>query len=230
LPIADLVLATKRCLFSSGKTMTVEELKKRTKQFALRILKLVSALPNNVQGRTVGGQLVRSGTSVGANYRAACRGRSRAEFIAKLGVVEEEADESAFWLELIIESALLREEKVRSLLQEANELTKIMASSRVSASSNKIAVHNQRHQSDQDSSAAFKLPAEGVSLERIEKDLILQAMQQTGYNITRAAKLLGLSFRTLQYRLEKFGIKRVETSDQQSTMVSNRQSAIGNRQ
>jgi four helix bundle protein len=127
--------------------MTAEELKKRTKQFALRILKLVSALPNNLQGKTVGGQLVRAGTSVGANYRAACRGRSRAEFIAKLGIVEEEADESAFWLELIIESGLLREEKVRSLLQEANELTKIMASSRVSASSNKITIDNQRHQS-----------------------------------------------------------------------------------
>src|SRR5712691_4426203 len=165
--------------------MTAEELKQRTKQFALRVLKLVSALPNNVQGRTVGGQLVRSGTSVGANYRAACRGRSRAEVIAKLGVVEEEADESAFWLELIIESALLKEEKVRSLLQEANELTRIMASSRVSASNNKSAINNPRHQSNQDSSAAVKLPAEGISLERIEKDLILQAMHQTDNNITK---------------------------------------------
>jgi four helix bundle protein len=114
--------------------MDAEDLKQRTKQFALRILKLVAALPNNLQGRTVGGQLVRSGTSVGSNYRAACRGRSRAEFIAKLGVVEEEADESAFWLELIIEGALLKESLVQSLLDEANELTKIMASSRISAS------------------------------------------------------------------------------------------------
>src|SRR5215204_3204975 len=114
--------------------MDAEDLKKRTKQFALRILKLVSALPNNVQGRTVAGQLVRSGTSVGSNYRAACRGRSRAEFVAKLGVVEEEADESAFWLELIIEGSLLKENRVRPLLDEANELTRIMASSRISAS------------------------------------------------------------------------------------------------
>jgi four helix bundle protein len=73
--------------------MNADDLKKRTKQFALRILKLVAALPTSVQGRAVGGQLVRAGTSVGANYRATCRGRSRAEFVAKLGVVEEEADE-----------------------------------------------------------------------------------------------------------------------------------------
>jgi four helix bundle protein len=114
--------------------MDAEELKKRTKRFALRVLKLVSALPNSLQGRTVGGQLVRSGTSVGSNYRAACRGRSKAEFIAKLGIVEEEADESAFWLELIIEGGLLKASRVQPLLDEANELTRIMASSRISAS------------------------------------------------------------------------------------------------
>jgi four helix bundle protein len=114
--------------------MDAEELKKRTKRFALRILKLVAALPNSVQGRTVGGQLVRAGTSVGSNYRAACRGRSKAEFIAKLGFVEEEADESAFWLELIIEGQLLKAKLVVPLLEEANELTKIMAKSRISAS------------------------------------------------------------------------------------------------
>lgn len=85
--------------------MDSNELKDRTKRFALRILKLVAALPDTVQGRSVGGQLVRSGTSVGANYRSACRGRSKAEFIAKIGIVEEEADESGFWLELIMEGA-----------------------------------------------------------------------------------------------------------------------------
>jgi four helix bundle protein len=77
---------------------------------------------------------VRSGTSVGANYRTACRARSRAEFIAKIGIVEEEADESAFWMELIIEGKLLGQALVRPLLDEANELAKIMASSRKSAS------------------------------------------------------------------------------------------------
>ena len=114
--------------------MKADDLKKRTKQFALRILKLVAALPNTVEGRAIAGQLVRAGTSVAANYRAACRGRSKAEFIAKLGTVEEEADESAFWMELIIEGGLLPSHKVESLLAEAVELRKIMAKSRISAS------------------------------------------------------------------------------------------------
>ena len=116
--------------------MDADDLKKRTKQFALRILKLVGALPNTVQGRAIGGQLVRSGTAVEANYRAACRGRSKAEFIAKLGTVEEGADESAFWLELIIEGGLLKEKVVKPLFTEAVELTRIMARSRLSASRN----------------------------------------------------------------------------------------------
>ena len=111
-----------------------EDLKIRTKQFALRILKLAAALPNKIEGRALRNQLVRAGTSVAANYRAACRGRSKAEFIAKIGVVEEESDESAFWLELIIDAALLRENCVRPLLHEATELTRIMARSRISAS------------------------------------------------------------------------------------------------
>jgi four helix bundle protein len=115
--------------------MNAEDLKQRTKQFALRVLKLVSALPNNLQGRVVGDQLMRAGTSVASNYRAACRGRSRAEFVAKLGIVIEEADESAFWLELIIESSLLRAKLVQPLLNEANELTRIMVSSRETARS-----------------------------------------------------------------------------------------------
>jgi four helix bundle protein len=114
--------------------MKPDDLKKRTKQFALRVLKLVAALPNNLPGRTIGGQLVRAGTSVGANYRAACRARSKPEFIAKIGIVEEEADESAFWMELIIEGKLLGQRLVQPLLDEANELAKIMASSRKSAS------------------------------------------------------------------------------------------------
>jgi four helix bundle protein len=114
--------------------MKPDDLKKRTKQFALRVLKLVAALPNTLSGRTIGGQLARAGTSVGANYRAACRGRSKPEFVAKIGIVEEEADESAFWMELIIEGKLLGQRLVQPLLDEANELAKIMASSRKSAS------------------------------------------------------------------------------------------------
>jgi four helix bundle protein len=91
-------------------------------------------LPNTVESRAIAGQLVRAGTFVAANYRAACRGRSKAEFIAKLGTDEEEADESAFWLELIIEGGLLKHRVVEALLAEAKELTKIMAKSRISAS------------------------------------------------------------------------------------------------
>ncbi|MBW1715532.1 MAG: four helix bundle protein [Deltaproteobacteria bacterium] len=115
--------------------MDEKELKKRTKQFALRIIRLVNALPKNIEGQSIGKQLIRSGTSVGANYRSACRGRSKAEFVAKLGIVEEEADESAFWMELIIEGGLLEKELVEPLLKEANELVAIMVASRKSAKS-----------------------------------------------------------------------------------------------
>lgn len=104
--------------------MTEKELLQRTKNFALRVIKLVKALPNNVVGKAIGGQLIRSGTSVAVNYRSACRGRSKAEFIAKLGIVEEEADESGLWRELIIESGLMEEKPVASLLQESYEITK----------------------------------------------------------------------------------------------------------
>ncbi len=108
-------------------------LKQRTKTFALRVMKLVGALPTDSVGRAISGQLVRSGTSVGANYRAACRGRSKAEFVAKLGIVIEEADESAYWMELIIEAELLPATRVESLLDEANQLTAIMVASRKTA-------------------------------------------------------------------------------------------------
>jgi four helix bundle protein len=113
------------------------DLKARTKEFALRVMKLVDALPRTIQGRAIANQIIRSATSVAANYRAACRARSRAEFIAKIGVVEEEADESCFWLELIIDSRLLTEERIRPLLTEGGELVAIMAASRKSAIGNR---------------------------------------------------------------------------------------------
>ena len=116
--------------------MTTDELKLRTKKFALRILKLVAALPKSIEGRAIAGQLVRAGTSVAANYRSACRARSKAEFIAKLGVVLEEADETQLWLELIIEEKLVPAVRVKPLLEEANELVAIFVSSRKSASAN----------------------------------------------------------------------------------------------
>jgi four helix bundle protein len=113
--------------------MTTTELRERTKRFALRVMRLVDALPNTKSGRAIASQLVRSGTSVGANYRAACKARSRKEFVAKLGVVEEEADESSFWLELVIETPLLPEKRVRPLWKEACEIVAIIAASRRTA-------------------------------------------------------------------------------------------------
>jgi four helix bundle protein len=103
--------------------------------FALRVMKLVGALPETMAGRTIGNQLIRSATSVGANYRSACRGRSKPEFVAKLGIVVEEADECVYWLELIIEGELLKKALVEPLLLEANELTAIMIASHKTAQS-----------------------------------------------------------------------------------------------
>lgn len=116
---------------------------RRTKEFALRVMKLVDALPRSVQGRSIGNQLMRSGTSVAANYRAACKARSKLEFISKLGTVEEEADESAFWMELIIEGNLLNEKQVRPLLIEAGELVAIAAASRKTASGTRSQIANR---------------------------------------------------------------------------------------
>jgi four helix bundle protein len=151
LPIGDCPLSNDHAKPKTRKLeMNKEDLKLRTKQFALRVLKLVDALPNSKAGNAIGNQLVRSGTSVGSNYRAACRGRSRAEFIAKIGVVEEEADESAFWLEMISEHKLLTESVVKPLWIEAGELTAIMAASRISASRNaREATNIQRRLSPQ---------------------------------------------------------------------------------
>jgi four helix bundle protein len=112
------------------------ELLTRTKAFGLRILKLVDHLPRSTSGRAIGSQLVRSGTSVGANYRAACRSRSRAEFAAKLGVVAEEADETVYWLEVIRDGNLLPAKKLTELLKEADELTAIFTAGRRTSSRN----------------------------------------------------------------------------------------------
>jgi four helix bundle protein len=109
--------------------MDNEALRKRTKSFALRIIKLIDALPNTRAGNVIANQLVRSATSVGANYRAACRGRSTAEFYSKLHIVLEEADECLFWLEIIQEAELLPLNKTGAIVQEANELTAIFAKS-----------------------------------------------------------------------------------------------------
>jgi four helix bundle protein len=108
-------------------------LKARTKEFALRIIKLVSAFPKTIEGRAIGNQAVRSGTSVAGNYRSACRARSRSEFIAKIGVVLEETDETLLWLELIVAANLLSAARVHPLLKEADELVAIIVATRKSA-------------------------------------------------------------------------------------------------
>ncbi len=116
--------------FYIGEPETVWDLKERTRQFALRCIKLTGALPKTDTGRIIGKQLLRSSTSVGANYRAASLAQSKAAFTAKLSIVLEEADECCYWLDLIIEAKLLDKDKVTDLYNEAIELTKIFAASR----------------------------------------------------------------------------------------------------
>ena len=102
--------------------MNEQEFKQRTKTLALRVIKLVSSLPKNTVSEVIGKQLIRSGTSVGANYRAACRARSTADLIAKLRIVEEEADECLYWMELIVEAKLVDVTNLRSIMSETNEI------------------------------------------------------------------------------------------------------------
>lgn len=106
-----------------------EELRQRTKAFALRIVRLFQALPRTDVARTLGRQVLRSGTSVAANYRAVCRARSRAEFISKMGIVLEEADETVFWLEMLIKTGVVPKAKLTDLLDEADELVRVFAAS-----------------------------------------------------------------------------------------------------
>lgn len=116
--------------------MDEQQLIERTKQFALRVMALVRALPTTIEGRAIADQLMRSGTSVRANYRAACKARWHAEFISKLGTVEEEADEAASWLELLIEGGVFSPKRLQPLLNEALELVAIFAASRKTATRN----------------------------------------------------------------------------------------------
>ena len=108
-----------------------DELKLRTKKFALRIVKVFQALPRSEDARTLGKQLLRSGTSIAANYRAVCRSRSKAEFVARLGIVVEEIDETVFWLELLVEAGIISPARLGDLRREANELLAIFVSSQL---------------------------------------------------------------------------------------------------
>jgi len=109
--------------------MDTDDLKRRTKQFAIRVIKLVEALPNTRTAYVIGNQLLRARTSVGANYRAACRGRSKPEFIAKLGIALEEADETYYWMELLIDANIMTKNQLAPLMAEADEITAILTAS-----------------------------------------------------------------------------------------------------
>jgi len=118
---------------SDGKASQSELLRRRTKQFALRGIRLFQHLPKSTEAQVLGKQVLRSGTSIAANYRAVCRARSKAEFVAKMGVVVEEADETVFWLECLLEAGIVRPELLADLINEANELLAIFAASQRTA-------------------------------------------------------------------------------------------------
>ena len=116
---------------------TPEDIRDRTKKFAIRIVRLFRALPRSVEAQVMGKQLLRCGTSVAANYRAVCRSRSKAEFIARIGVVAEEADESVLWLELLEETQTLSSKRLQDIMREARELTAIFSASQKTSRDNR---------------------------------------------------------------------------------------------
>lgn len=125
--------------------MNTKELQDKTKNFALRIIKMVEALPDTKAGRVIGNQILRSATSIGANYRSACKARSKADFISKITIVEEEADETAYWLELIIQANLINSKKIEQLYNESRELTAIFTASGKTAKRNsKLTIRNSK--------------------------------------------------------------------------------------
>lgn len=127
--------------------MNSAELKQRTKRFAVRIFNMANSLPRTTGAQVVAKQVLRSASSVAANYRAACRARSQQEFIAKLGVVEEEADETVFWLEMLVETGTVPENKMAKLIDEARQLTAIFVASRKTSkqhSNRRLAIGNRQ--------------------------------------------------------------------------------------
>ncbi len=117
--------------------MTPQELKDRTKSFAIRIVKMYRSLPKETDAQVIGKQVLRSGTSVGANYRAACRARSHAEFVSKLGVVVEESDETVYWLELLAETQSVKPQRLDDIRNEAEQLTAIFTAAKETARNNR---------------------------------------------------------------------------------------------
>ncbi len=118
--------------------MNPEQLKSRTFDFALKVIQVIESMPKNKTSEVLGRQLLRSATSVGANYRSACKARSKADFISKITIVEEEADESQYWLELLMRSGVVKQEMILELLQEARELTAIFTAASKTAKRNKV--------------------------------------------------------------------------------------------
>lgn len=125
--------------------MNADELEDRTKKFALRIIKLVESLPRTFVAQHLGKQLLKAGTSVAANYRAARRARSKNEFYSKISIVVEEADESIFWMEMLIDAGIVKKELIADLMQEGTEILKIMARSRKTAKQNHPIAKSQNH-------------------------------------------------------------------------------------
>ena len=123
-------------LIQKGGDMKGEELRSRVKQLALRIIKLVKALPKTLEGNVLGKQILRSGTSIAANYYSASKARSRRDFISKVGIAEEEADETLLWLELIVGADLVKVDRITPLTKELNEIISILAASRITAKKN----------------------------------------------------------------------------------------------
>lgn len=119
-----------------------KDLQERTKQFGLRVVRLIDSLPKRKSATVIGNQLLRSATSVGANYRAACQGRSRNEFIAKLGIALEEADESLYWIEMLRDAGLVSQSKISDLIDEAKQLVAILTASQKTARANNLVVRN----------------------------------------------------------------------------------------
>jgi len=105
------------------------QLKPRTKQFGIRVIRLTDALPRTVAGQVIGRQLLRSALSVGANYRAACRAKSRRDFVSKMGIVLEEIDESLYWMEMLVEAGIIKKERLAGLMDEADQITAMAAAS-----------------------------------------------------------------------------------------------------
>ncbi|MBI4670989.1 MAG: four helix bundle protein [Chloroflexi bacterium] len=128
--------------------MNQQQLEQRTKQYALRVIRATEALPNTRTGNVIANQLLRCGTSVGANYRSACRARSRPDFISKVGIAIEEADESQYWMELIVEAGMFPEARMQDLMKESDEIIAILTASSQTAKRNQInqqsAIKNQK--------------------------------------------------------------------------------------